>query len=259
MRIFVHELRGELQLYSRSRELAFFTFMLPLIFFVLLGSVYGSGDTINGYRGADYLLTGMIGYGLIATAFAGLAIVLVIRRENGVLKRLRATPLPSPVYIAAVLLTTLIAFAVMAACLIALAMILFGASFPKAPVSLVLTLLLGGVCFAALGVAITGFIRRAEGASAVINAIYLPVRVHLGRVLLAAALPGGAPEGGGRTAADVLHRPRRRRDAEGHPDLERAEGRGRDPGLGDRRRRHLAALLPLGSARGLASSEPGTP
>ena len=59
----------------------------------------------------------------------GLAIVLVIRRENGVLKRLRATPLPAPVYIAAVLLTTLIAFAVMAACLIALGMILFGASF----------------------------------------------------------------------------------------------------------------------------------
>jgi len=174
MRIFVHELRGELQLYSRSRELAFFTFMLPLIFFVLLGSVYGSGDKINGYRAADYLLTGMIGYGLIATAFAGLAIVLVIRRENGVLKRLRATPLPAPVYIACILITTLIAFSLMAACLIALGMILFNASFPKAPVSLVVTLVLGGACFAALGVAITGFIRRAEGASAVINAIYLP-------------------------------------------------------------------------------------
>ncbi|TML16618.1 MAG: ABC transporter permease [Actinobacteria bacterium] len=175
MNVFIHELRGEMKLYSRSRELAFFTFMLPLIFFVLLGSVYGSGDKINGYRAADYLLTGMIGYGLIATAFAGLAIVLVIRRENGVLKRLRATPLPAPFYIAAVLLTTLIAFAVMAACLIALGMILFGASFPKAPVSLVATLILGGATFAALGVAITGFIRRAEGASAVINAIYLPV------------------------------------------------------------------------------------
>jgi ABC-2 type transport system permease protein len=175
VRIFVHELRGELQLYSRSRELAFFTFMLPLIFFVLLGSVYGSGDRINGYRAADYLLTGMIGYGVAATAFAGLAIVLVIRRENGVLKRLRATPLPAPVYIAAVLLTTLIAFAVMAACLIALAMLLFDASFPKAPGSLIVTLLIGGATFAALGVAITGFIRRAEGASAVINAIYLPV------------------------------------------------------------------------------------
>ena len=175
MKLFTHELRGELLLYSRSRELAFFTFMLPLIFFVLLGSVYGSGDKINGYRAADYLLTGMIGYGLIATAFAGLAIVLVIRRETGVLKRLRATPLPPPVYIAAVLLTTLIAFALEAACLIALGMILFNASFPKAPGSLVVTLALGGACFAALGVAITGFIRRSEGASAVINAIYLPL------------------------------------------------------------------------------------
>ena len=111
----------------------------------------------------------------------------MIRRENGVLKRLRATPLPAPVYIAAVLLTTLIAFAVMAACLIALGMILFGASFPKAPASLVLTLILGGAFFAALGVAITGFIRRAEGASAVINAIYLPVAFISGAVSLRAA------------------------------------------------------------------------
>ena len=36
----------------------------------------------------------MLGYGVVSTAFAGLAIVLVIRRENGILKRLRATPLP---------------------------------------------------------------------------------------------------------------------------------------------------------------------
>jgi ABC-2 type transport system permease protein len=54
-------------------------------------------------------------------------------------------------------------------------MLLFDASFPKSLGSLVVALLLGGVTFAALGVAITGFIRRAEGASAVINAIYLPV------------------------------------------------------------------------------------
>ena len=45
----------------------------------------------------------MIGYGAISIAFAGLAIVLVIRREIGILKRLRATPLPAPAYIAAVL------------------------------------------------------------------------------------------------------------------------------------------------------------
>ena len=41
-------------------------------------------------------------------AFAGLAIILVGRRETGVLKRLRATPLPPATYIAAVLLSTLL-------------------------------------------------------------------------------------------------------------------------------------------------------
>ena len=175
MTLLLHELKGELRLYTRSRELAFFTFMLPIIFFVLLGSVYGDEDMINGYRGPDYLLTGMIGYGVAATAFSGLAIVLVIRRESGVLKRLRATPLPAPVYIAAVLLTTLIAFAVEAIVLVALAMALFDAEFPKSLPSAIAAILLGSVAFALLGIGVSGLVRRAEGASAVITALYLPL------------------------------------------------------------------------------------
>ena len=114
MKLFRHELRIELLLYTRSRELAFFTFLLPLILFVLLGSVYGN-DTVKGDPGvkqSKYLEAGMIGYGAISIAFAGLAIVLVIRRESGVLKRLRATPLPAWAYIAAVLCSYVAAFAV---------------------------------------------------------------------------------------------------------------------------------------------------
>jgi ABC-2 type transport system permease protein len=173
MRLFLHELRGELLLYSRSRELAFFTFLLPMILFFLLGSAYGD-EEIEGVRGSDYLMAGTMGYGVSATAFAGLAIVLVLRREDGILKRLRATPLPVPVYVAAVLATTLVAFLVQAVCTVALAMIAFGASVPDQPLSLLAALVLGAAAFAALGVAITGFVRRAEGASAVVNAIYFP-------------------------------------------------------------------------------------
>lgn len=174
MRLFLHELRGELLLYSRSRELAFFTFLLPLILFVLLGSAYGD-EEIEGVRGSDYLMAGTIGYGVAATAFAGLAIVLVLRREDGILKRLRATPLPAPVYVAAVLATTLVAFILQAVCTIALAMVAFDASAPDNAASLTAALVLGAASFAALGVAITGFVRRAEGASAVVNAIYFPM------------------------------------------------------------------------------------
>jgi ABC-2 type transport system permease protein len=175
VRLFVHELRGELKLYLRSRELAFFTFMLPMIFFVLLGSVYGDELIENRYRGSNYLLAGMIGYGAIATAFAGLAIVLVIRRETGILKRLRATPLPGGTYIAAVLATTMIAFAIECVVMIALGRVLFDVGVPERLFSLVLALLLGAVTFAALGIGVTAVIKSAEGSSAVINAIYLPM------------------------------------------------------------------------------------
>src|SRR5205085_5895730 len=136
------------------------------------GSVYGGGDRIKGYRAPDYLLTGMLGYGVAATAFSGLAIVLVIRRETGVLKRLLATPLPASVYITAVLLTSLIAFAVEAVFLVALGMLMFDVTFPKALFSVVVTLLLGGATFAFLGVGVSGLVRRAEGASAVITALH---------------------------------------------------------------------------------------
>jgi ABC-2 type transport system permease protein len=176
VRLFRHELRIELLLYTRSRELAFFTFLLPLILFVLLGSVYGN-DTVKGDPGvkqSKYLEAGMIGYGAISIAFAGLAIVLVIRRESGVLKRLRATPLPAWAYIAAVLCSYVAAFAVEVACLIALGRILFGVGVPDHLGSLALALLLGVISFCGLGIGLTALIKSAEGASAVVNAIYLP-------------------------------------------------------------------------------------
>ncbi len=42
MRLFLHELRTEQLLFWRNREAAFFTFFLPVIFFLIFGSVYGN-------------------------------------------------------------------------------------------------------------------------------------------------------------------------------------------------------------------------
>ena len=166
MKVVLHQLRAEQRLYWRSRELAFFTFLFPVVIFILLGSVYGN-DLIKseGVKGSAYLLAGILGYGVASTAFAGLAIVLVIRRESGILKRVRATPLPAHSYVVAFLASTIIVFA----------KVLFDVSFPARWLSVALSLLFGALAFAAMGVAVTTFIRSAEGSSAVVNAIYLPV------------------------------------------------------------------------------------
>ena len=174
MRLFLHELRYEMRLYSRSRELAFFTFLLPMILFLLLGFAYGD-EELQGVKGSDYLMVGTLGYGVVATAFAGLTIVIVIRREEGILKRLRSTPLPAPTYLTAVLVATMVAFLIQAVVIVAVGMTAFGASFPSHLFSFTLSLILGAAAFAALGVGLTGVIKRAEGASAVVNAIYFPM------------------------------------------------------------------------------------
>jgi len=112
------------------------------------------------------LLAGMLGYGCANTAFAGLAIQLVVRRELGILKRLRATPLSGTTYITATLASTLIVFLLQAIGLFVLGRILYGTPFPHALGSLVLALVIGAAVFAALGVATASLIRSAEGSSA---------------------------------------------------------------------------------------------
>ena len=179
MRLFLHELRCQQRLFWRNREAAFFTFMLPIIFFLIFGSIYGS-DRIGLYKGSAYLEAGMIGYGVAATAFAGLAITMVIRRESGVLKRIRSTPLPPSTYIGAVLGSTLIVFVAQTAVLLILGRALYSVPFPARWLSLILTCLLGAAAFAAMGVAVTTFVKSAEGSSAVVNAIYLPMAIISG-------------------------------------------------------------------------------
>ena len=179
MRLFLHELKTEQILFWRNREAAFFTFFLPVIFFLVFGSIYGS-DTISGIRGASFLEAGMIGYGVASTAFAGLAITMVIRRESGVLKRIRATPLPPWTYLLAVLVSTFVTFLIEAALLIALGRILFSVGLPDRSFSLLVALLIGAASFAALGLGLTSIVRSAEGSSAVVNFVYLPMAIISG-------------------------------------------------------------------------------
>jgi ABC-2 type transport system permease protein len=199
VKLLVHEFRTEQLLFWRNREAAIFTFLLPIIFFLMFAAIYGDSVIDHRYKGSSFLVAGMIGYGVATVAFAGLAISTVVRRESGVLKRVRATPLPPATYLVAVLLSTLCVFLIEAAIIIGLGKLLYGVHLPDQPVSLVLALLLGAAAFAALGLGITGLVRSAEGSSAVINVIYLPMSIVSGTFFSTRNYPGFL-----KAVADVL-------------------------------------------------------
>jgi ABC-2 type transport system permease protein len=173
VRLFRHQLKWEQRLFWRSRESAVFVFLFPILLFALLTAVYNG--RIDGRPASWALLAGMIGYGAANTAFSGLGITLVSRREIGILKRIRGTPLPPAVYLTAVLVSITIVFAIQVASLFALGHLLKSTPWPSHLLSLALALALGAATFAALGLAITGFIRSIEGSSAVFNVIVLPM------------------------------------------------------------------------------------
>jgi len=173
----VHQLAYEQRTFWRSREAAVFIFVFPLLLYALLGSVYSDEIEINGVSvpSADVLLAGLFGYGAANTAFGGLAIILVGRRELGILKRLRSTPLPPTTYIAAVLVSTLVIFALQAVALVLLGRFAFDASAPANWLGFAGAVVLGVACFAGLGVGAASLIRSAEGVSAVVNVVLLPM------------------------------------------------------------------------------------
>ena len=169
----VHQLAFEQRMFWRNREAAVFIFIFPILLYALLGSVY-SGE-IDGYPAVDVLLAGLFGYGAMNTAFGGLAIFLVGRREMGILKRLRATPLPPAAYLAAVLLSWLVVFAVEAVGLVALGTLAFDASLPDNTLGFLGAIVLGVAAFAGMGIGAASLIRSADGVAAVVNVIVLPM------------------------------------------------------------------------------------
>ena len=169
-----HQFRAEQLTFWRSREAAIFVFLFPPLLYVLLASVFGDG-TEDGRPVSSYLVAGLLGYAVANTALGGLAITLVLRRETGILKRLRSTPLPGSLYLATVLVSNLVIVALQSLAVIALGVLLFDADLPELPLQFAVALLAGAVAFAGLGLAAAALIRSAEAVAAVVNVIILPM------------------------------------------------------------------------------------
>ena len=126
---------------------------------------------------------------MAANAFAGLAITLVVRREAGLLKRVRGTPLTPATYLSAVIGSTVVVIGLQVVAQLLLGVFLLDADWPERPLAFVFAILTGAAAFAALGIAITTIVRTAEGSSAVVNAIYLPMAFISGVFFSTADMP----------------------------------------------------------------------
>jgi ABC-2 type transport system permease protein len=93
----------ETKLFLREPVGAFFTLVFPLMMLFLFGSIYGNTPTsmFNGYGTIDISVPAYTAMIIATTGLVGLTITMSAYRENGVLRRLRTTPISPLVVLAA--------------------------------------------------------------------------------------------------------------------------------------------------------------
>jgi ABC-2 type transport system permease protein len=132
------------------------------------------GVAAKNLRNIDYVTPGMIGM-LLMWANLTVAIQLVFWREEGITRRLAATPLAPIAMISGQLLARLLLSLAQEVVLIALAIWLFNIQIYGNWGLLALVIVLGAVTMLAIGFAVAGFFKKSQAANAGILLVSFPM------------------------------------------------------------------------------------
>jgi ABC-2 type transport system permease protein len=180
----VRQLRFTNKAFWRNPASAFFTFAFPLMFLVIFTALLGSGqvqlpdlpitfqlDTSTYYVGA------MATFGVISACFTNIAIQTSFSRDQGLLKRLRGTPLPAWAYMSARVVHAMAVGALLVLITLVFGLLVYDAPLPTGTplLEFIVTFLVGSLTFAALALALTGVIPNADAAPPIVNATILPL------------------------------------------------------------------------------------
>lgn len=157
----------------------FFTLALPIIMLVLFNALFGDGtvETPDGEWSVQQFYTGgLAAFTAVSATYTNLANLVPIRRDEGVLKRWRGTPLPTSYYIAGFVLSAVVIAFIGVTLMLTMGVVLYDLEieWAKMPAAFV-TFLVGVSAFAALGLAVASLVKTASSASAVANATLLPL------------------------------------------------------------------------------------
>jgi ABC-2 type transport system permease protein len=169
----------QLRTFWRIPVAVFFTVGLPLVMLVLFNAIFGNEVITSGnetWTLSQFYTAGLAAFAAVAATFTNLANMVPIRRDEGVLKRWRGTPLPTHIYVAGFVCSAIAIAFVSVVAMLALGAVAWDLDVDpaKLPAALV-TFLVGVAAFAALGMALASLIRSASEASAAANAVILPL------------------------------------------------------------------------------------
>lgn len=177
LRLLAHQVGYEQLSFWRNPQSAIFTFVFPVLFVAIMGALFGSvgkSSYFGGLSALQYYVPTIAALSVLGSCYGQLAVALAARRQAGILKRIRATPLPAWAYFTGLLAHCVLVSVVDIALIVGVGR-LYGVPFPSHWIAIVITLVLGAASFCALGVAVASVIANAEAAPAVAQLVLFPL------------------------------------------------------------------------------------
>ncbi|MBU6330570.1 MAG: ABC transporter permease [Acidobacteria bacterium] len=188
MSAFLAQTRTELRLSLRNGEQLLVSIAIPLLLLVFfsLVDVLPLPDGVD--RGVQFLTPGVLALAVMSSAMVALGIGTGFERQYKVLKRLGATPLGRPRWVAAKI-TMVLGLLLIQSIVIIAAACLLGWSPGGSPVLAPLAMLLGAAAFAGLGLLMAGTLRGTL-TLALANGLYLVLLLAGGMIIPFDQMPG---------------------------------------------------------------------
>lgn len=165
----IRQIGYENRAFWRNPPAAFFTFAFPLIFMVIFNVLFGADA-------AGFFTPAIIVFGVVSATYTNLAMAVTIARDEGILKRIRGTPLPPWAYLAGRIGHAVVIGFLLVAIVAAFGALIYGVEIPLGALpAAFMVLAVSSAAFSALGLAVSGLIPNADAAPAVVNATILPV------------------------------------------------------------------------------------
>jgi ABC-2 type transport system permease protein len=166
----------------RNPRATFFTFIFPLLFLVIFSALNGNtrvdavGPALGMVRFAQFYAPSIGIFGLTMACYTGVIFGIATARDNGLLKRVRGTPLPMGIYIGSWLVGAVLTGIAAVVLMFVVAVPAFGVHIYASTLpAAIVTLVLGGVALGGLGLAVATLARTADQAMPLAQLTFLPL------------------------------------------------------------------------------------
>ena len=143
----------------------------------------------RGSRYIDFLVPGLLGMNLMGSGIWGVGFAIVDARKKRLLKRLIATPMSRPQYLASFVLSRLTLLFIEVSLLLGFGVLAFGVPLRGSIPVLVTICLASSLAFTSLGLLIASRVQTLEGASGLMNLVMLPMWIFSGVFFSASRFP----------------------------------------------------------------------